>query len=205
MDKYDAVVLAAGGFPQSEFALGILRDADFVICCDGAVREYVACMGVEPDVVIGDGDSIDDFTTLTAQLVIDDSQETNDLTKAIHYIYSVGKRRVCILGATGKREDHTLGNISLLLDYMRLGVDVVMVSDYGTFLPARLRTEFACTQGQQVSVFNLGSQSLRYEGLLYPAPPRITSWWQGTLNECLSSTFAVIADGEYIVYLQHAQ
>ena len=44
-------------------------------------------------------------------------QETNDLTKAVNYVKTLGFREVLILGATGRREDHTLGNISLLAQF----------------------------------------------------------------------------------------
>ena len=32
------------------------------------------------------------------------------------YLLSKGKRRIAIVGATGKREDHTIGNVSLLME-----------------------------------------------------------------------------------------
>ena len=40
------------------------------------------------------------------------------------------------MGATGKQEDHTLGNISLLIDYMKAGAQVTMLTDHGMFIPA---------------------------------------------------------------------
>ena len=42
-------------------------------------------------------------------------QETNDLNKAFRYCLANGWTDIVILGATGKREDHTLGNIGLLM------------------------------------------------------------------------------------------
>ena len=58
-------------------------------------------------------------------------QETNDQTKAVNYLMEKGFRRIAIVGATGRREDHTLGNISLLMEYMRMGQKYVMYTDYG--------------------------------------------------------------------------
>lgn len=57
----------------------------------------------------------------------------------MRYARGEGFRRIDILGATGKREDHTLGNISLLFDYMRQGLDVTMQTDYGSFTPCHGR------------------------------------------------------------------
>ena len=71
-----------------------------------------------PDIIIGDGDSLcPEYRELYASLVHHNpDQETNDQTKAVHYLYARGMRRIAIVGATGKREDHTIGNISLLME-----------------------------------------------------------------------------------------
>ena len=53
----------------------------------------------------------------TALIHRETEQETNDLSKAFRYCLKRGWKKLFILGATGKREDHTMGNISLLSDY----------------------------------------------------------------------------------------
>ena len=63
-----------------------------------------------------------------------EDQEINDLTKSVRFAHTQGYREVLILGATGLREDHTLGNISLLMDYAHLFKRVEMLSDYGLSL-----------------------------------------------------------------------
>ena len=66
-----------------------------------------------------------------------------------------GKRKIAITGATGKREDHTIGNISLLIEYMRAGADVFSFTDHGIFIPCRDITTHKCRKGQQVSIFSI--------------------------------------------------
>ena len=116
----DAVVLANGEYPASPLPLKILAEAPYVVCCDGGADEYIR-RGHTPDVIIGDGDSLSDENRRKFGHILHriSDQETNDQTKAVNFLLAQGKRRIAIIGATGKREDHTLGNISLLIDYLR--------------------------------------------------------------------------------------
>ena len=107
--------------------------------------------------------------------------------------------RFCYLGATGKREDHTLGNISLMLYYYRqLAIDPVMITDYGYFVAASGTTRFESFPEQQVSIFNATCKELSSNGLKWDIYP-FSELWQGTLNEALSNEFTIQADGDYII------
>jgi thiamine pyrophosphokinase len=172
-----------------------------VICCDGAANRFVA-EGGTPTAIIGDGDSLSEEVREKCAHLIHQvaEQETNDLTKSVAYVKSQGAREICILGATGLRECHTLGNISLLIEYMRWGVDVRMFTDHGVFIPCSGHSAFSCRPRQQVSVFSFGAKGFSAEGLVYPLHD-FTNWWQGTLNECTAEKFAVDAEGEYLVFL----
>lgn len=199
----DAVILANGEYPMHELPLRILSESAFVVCCDGAANEYIA-RGHTPDIIIGDGDSLSPdnkmrFARIMLQIA---DQETNDQTKAVQYLQSKGYRKIAIVGATGKREDHTLGNISLLIDYMKSGIEVRTFTDYGVFIPVKDSQTFASHAGQQVSILNFGAKGLKGEGLVYPLSD-FSNWWQGTLNEATSNEFTIHCTGDYLVFLTY--
>ena len=199
----EAVILANGEYPTHPLPLRMLEEAKFVVCCDGAANEYIS-RGHTPDVIIGDGDSLSpEYKELFAPIIhrIAD-QETNDQTKAVLFLQKKGYRKIAIVGATGKREDHTLGNISLLIDYMRAGANVRTFTDYCVFIPCRHTHTFSSQPGKQVSIINFGAHGLRGEGLVYPLSD-FTNWWQGTLNECTGTEFTVHAEGEYLVVINY--
>lgn len=201
--KIEAVVLANGDYPTNPLPLKVLAEAPYVVCCDGGADEYIR-RGHTPDVIIGDGDSLNvENRTKHADILhrISD-QETNDQTKAVHYLMAQGKRRIAIVGATGKREDHTLGNLSLLIDYMRAGGDVRTYTDYGIFIPCTDTCTFPCHPGQQISIINFNACKLHGKGLVYPLSD-FTNWWQGTLNECTDTEFTVEAEGEYLIMINY--
>ena len=119
---------------------------------------------------------------MKASLCHDADQETNDLTKAVRWCISQGIKEVVILGATGIREDHTLGNISLLADYNR-DVRAVMLTDTGSFHVFNSSVTIDSYPGQQVSLFSIDPDlAVTSQGLRYPLQNlRLTSWWRGTL------------------------
>ena len=120
IENIEVVVLANGEFPINQIPLLLLQRPIPVVCCDGAI-EALDKFGKTPLALIGDGDSVSEELKnkyLDRWYFIAD-QETNDLTKAMNFCIEKGFKEVAILGATGKREDHTLANISLLIEYSK--------------------------------------------------------------------------------------
>jgi thiamine pyrophosphokinase len=201
------VILADGSFPQHSEPLRYLHDADFIVCCDGAAAALVSS-GHEPGVIIGDLDSITDHLAARFhdRLVRDADQETNDLTKAVRWSHSHGATELVIVGATGKREDHTIGNISLLADY-GLILPVKMVTDTGMLFPAYRDITVPTFPGQRVSIFSLDSNAeVTATGLEYPINRVILgSWWTATLNSATANSFTLTtASARLIIYLGHS-
>lgn len=197
----DAIILANGDYPVHPLPVSLLEKSDYVVCCDGAANAFMRT-GKVPVAIVGDGDSLSDENHETFSHLIHTmaDQETNDQTKAFQYCTEHHKNDIFILGATGKREDHTLGNISLLADYIEQA-SVSMLTDYGVFTPVAVDSLFECLPGQQISIFALEPAEITVSGLLYPINKRIlTNWWQGTLNEATGNCFAIYTTGKVVVF-----
>lgn len=196
-----AVIVGGGDFPTHEIPLSILHASPRVVCCDGAADEYLA-HGLIPWRIVGDGDSLSTDTKANYRDIIriNPDQETNDQTKAIEYLAQKGITDIAIVAATGRREDHTLGNISLLIEYLRMGLNVRIYTDYGMMVACRGNHSFKCPIGTPISIFGFGTQGMQSEGLAYPIRD-FTSWWQGTLNKSTQDLFSITCQGDYIVYI----
>lgn len=202
--KPEAVVVGAGMFPDNPIPLHWLEERDVrVVCCDGAANSYIP-KGMPLWRIVGDCDSLrPDYLRDYAPVIRRfRDQETNDQTKAVNYLLRHGVRRIAIIGATGLREDHTLGNISLLVDYRRKGIDARIYTDSGVFVPVESRIEFSCPKGTQVSVFNFGAKGFKSTGLRYPLYD-FTSWWQGTLNHTTADRFTIEASGDFLLFVNY--
>jgi thiamine pyrophosphokinase len=202
--KYSQVVIVGNGeFPTTPLTLKILKEATTVILCDGAANSYIKT-GRNFDVIIGDGDSVSTEVkqNYASKIIINSDQETNDQTKAINFLYSKGITEISIIGATGKREDHSLGNISLLIDYMQQGINAKIFTDYGVFIPVTGNAKVLVNPKQKVSIFNYNCTEMSAIGLKYPIRA-FNALWQGTLNEALNNEIIISTNGQYLLYLAH--
>lgn len=207
-----AVIVGNGQFPKKEYPLYLLESADYVVCCDGALDTYLRHFSGRnlrrPDVVVGDMDSLskktaERFRDIAVKI---DEQETNDQSKAFHYIleHFPDVDTIHILGATGKREDHTIGNLSLLMEYARevrrqdcgRTVSVDIVSDWSTAFAITDSCTLDVGEGRSVSIICPdNSLNIKSEGLVWPTDNVVfDNLWQTTLNRAsadrISLTFS---------------
>ncbi len=200
----EAVILADGRFPTHAIPLSYLRKADHIICCDGSAENLIAA-NLEPEAIIGDLDSLNPLISerFADRLFRDSDQDTNDLTKAIKWCINKRYKEIVILGATGKREDHTIGNISLLTEYAR-DIRVTMVTDTGTLKPLLKSGVVKCFPGQQVSIFSINPETeITSIGLKYPLENlKLKNWWMATLNEAEGDSFEIIFNGGPLIIYQ---
>ncbi len=199
-----AVIIAKGRFPQHPIPLSYINSAEYIVCCDGAANEFIAGGGI-PNAIVGDGDSVstENRQRFGGILHINRDQETNDLTKSVHYCVQRGITDIVIVGGTGRREDHTLGNISLLAEYIAIDeiTRVIMTTDWGIFTPIRANQVFQSFKGEAVSLFSLDREPITTRNLKYALDNRVlTNWWQGSLNVSLGDTFTVKTSGRVIVF-----
>lgn len=198
--RKNVVIICDGAFPKSEFPRYIIRNADFIICCDGALRKFLRnCRSIFgedrlPDLVIGDMDSLPASMIRRYEEIIVkvDEQEHNDQTKAFRWavenLTEIGN--IYIIGATGGREDHTIGNMSLLMEYTRMydlegmGIEVEMITDNGSAFAVTDTFEMDCGSGRKVSIFSPdNSLRIHSEGLEWPLDDVVfDNWWKATLN-----------------------
>lgn len=199
------VILANGSFPTHRVPLGMLAGAERVVCCDGA---GIAAFehGLSPAAIVGDLDSLPrEFKEAHAGIIHHNpDQETNDLTKAFEFCVENGWTDLMILGATGKREDHTIANVSLLAGYAEKAPGVRIVTDAGTFtaiLPPGGRMELPV--GSAISFFSMEpSALLTTRGVKYPVADRaFPFWWCGTLNKTTSPFVEVESTAPVLVYV----
>lgn len=195
------VIICDGKFPKKEYPRYLIRTADFIICCDGALRKFIrnskAIFGEErlPELVTGDMDTLPaSWQRKYSDIIIKETeQEHNDQTKAVRW--ALGNipdiDHIYIIGATGGRADHTIGNLSLLMEYTRMfdlgNTAIEAVADDGTMFAVNDTIEFDCGIGRSVSIFSPdNSLRIKSAGLEYPTDHVVfDNWWKATLNKAV--------------------
>ena len=195
-DSSLTVILAAGDFPRKHGeARKILENAERVIACDSAALKYRRVFKRWPEVIIGDMDSVGEVNYPVIEIK---EQETNDLEKAIRYCLAQGWKNLVIVGATGKREDHTIGNI-----YRAMKYGIKIVTDYGVFYPILGTLSMSVHKGAELSIFASDSKAkMSAHGLVWPLDGvKFSSPYVATLNRAASTRISVTSSSPAYLYL----
>ena len=119
---YNKIVIISGGYIDDVFAIEWIRDyaPEYTIVADSGM-EFCYRTGIIPDMIIGDFDSVKDDTLAFFQkqskivfLKLNPVKDDTDTEFAIRQAIKLGAKEISVLGGTGTRLDHVLGNISLL-------------------------------------------------------------------------------------------
>ena len=204
--KPSTVILAAGDFPRKGGAAWmLLASAKRVVACDSAADAYHRRFRKWPDVIIGDLDSLRNLTAFRRSgtdrptIVKVDDQNTNDLEKAMAYCARQGWKNPVIVGATGKREDHAIGNVFRALDY---GLEIV--TDRGRFIPVRGTETLKVAKGAAVSVFASDPKTrMTSRGLKWPLEGvKFRNLYCATLNRATAKRVTLTANRPVSIYIE---
>jgi len=178
-----------------------IKSAEFarIIVADGAWVQARG-MGLHPDVVIGDFDSVPPETRIRmgnrVQWVHRPSQERCDLEKALQYCLEKAYLDVIIVGFSGGRIDHTFGNISLLLRYDQ-SMELSLLTPHSDLFFVRDQRRFRLPIGTTISLIPLANvHGVRTKGLKYALNHEdlILGIREGTSNEVISSSVQISID-----------
>ena len=201
--KKPIVILANGEFPNHEIPLNQLKEAQSIICCDGAINS-LENYNLDPIVIIGDFDSLKESNKKKYQtkLFHIPDQNENDLRKAMQWVDKQNIDKATILGASGKRDDHFLGNIFSLTEFKTKTL-FTMITNYGIFTTIKNETTLQSFKGEQVSLFatdktiKISSNNLKYNLNNYT----INKLYSCSVNESISKKFTIkISHGKIITY-----
>lgn len=169
------VIFANGNPPDRAAVTRLITPGDWIIAADGGAHHALS-VGVMPQVVIGDLDSLppSDRAHLErsgVQLIVYPTRkDSTDLELAIRYALAEGATRIIILCALGGRWDQSLANLMLLTLPELAAIPTQIVQDHTTISVIRDRTELNGRVGDTLSLVALQSdvQGVTIEGCEYP-------------------------------------
>ncbi|MEW5883801.1 MAG: thiamine diphosphokinase [Armatimonadota bacterium] len=113
-----ALIVLAGESFLDDDVRAFAGDDVRLIAADGGAKTLLS-LGIQPHVVIGDFDSLNDSTRAaltTKEVIHDPDQDATDFEKALgHAVRNLGARRLVVLGAEGDEPDHLLAALSAAL------------------------------------------------------------------------------------------
>ena len=149
---------------QSFFQEKIARMENcLIICCDSGARHF-QYLGIKPDVIIGDMDSIDpallaSYSTSGIKIIKHPAnKDFTDTELALDYALGLKPESIFIWGALGGRIDHTLANVFLLDKGREKGIRTYLIDEYGEAFVLDKETSFINETGITVSLLALSPE-----------------------------------------------
>ncbi|MEI8133949.1 MAG: thiamine diphosphokinase [bacterium] len=171
-----ALILLHGEPPPEDLLHYFANRSPHIIATDGAAEYALEC-GLQLNTVIGDMDSLNSEIRATIaskgiNLITESDQNTTDFEKALEHLIKKEIREVTVLGLTGKRSDHVLSNLSVMLRYADQfdSIKAYDIFQVHHFLTAeRQWHSFNMPIGTHVSLTPLPqAQGVTTSGLYYP-------------------------------------
>ena len=169
------VLFANGELPKPKILAKKLGEADFLIAVDGGLNHMIA-LDLEPDLIIGDLDSIDEDILQHYQKKKTKIQkhpadkDQNDLELAIQTAIEMNPQTIWIVAALGNRIDQTLANIFLLTRDDLRSIDTRLVDGEREVFLIREHATLSGEPGQLVSLVPINGpvEGVTTEGLKFP-------------------------------------
>jgi len=212
MSKQKGLILCNGQMPPKGLVRRYINEEILFVAADGGANKALD-MGFIPEVVIGDLDSFDGtkWSHLTnVQIIKDADQETNDLEKALAYLLTKSISEVAILGATNMRLDHSLKNLSVMLQFNPHFTSLQMIDEYGvcSILPKKFVGNYQI--GTTISLVPLSGEvhNIVTTGLKYPLNNETLAVGKrdGSSNEAIQETITIeYGYGHLLLYVVNIQ
>ena len=211
MDSIHALIII-GGFPPDGRALDHIAPHHIVICADSGLAHALE-LGLVPDVVVGDMDSVDPALLERIEgagvpvLRASPDKDHTDTELAIAHALDQhddrpGASRLTVLWGGGDRSDHTLGVIAACSDPALDALDQVELwagADQMRFARPDRPVELECPVGSTVSLVPIGgpASGVRTHGLRWSLDGEDlpAGRARGVSNEAVAPRAGVRVDG----------
>ena len=198
------VIVGNGESPVHQIPLNHLKNAGTIICADGGADQLIS-YNLTPNAIIGDMDSTklrkDDFKGVW---ISSPNQNKTDLQKTLDWCIVNNLNDMFILGAMGKREDHSLGNLHVLAEFSKK-LKMKFVTNHAVIYSLKGKRTFSSLKEQQISIVaienvkSISTVGLKYELNNEPFPPACN----GISNEAESDEFTIETTEPIWLFINH--
>lgn len=148
---------------------GEISGADMIICADGGFRR-AADLGITPDIIIGDRDSVSGcYPTNIQSVVYPAEKDKTDTALCVDYAMERGCAEAVILGGLGGRLDHEFANYELLMYGLNRGMKIRLCDSRNEIWLENRPFYLEKNEKKYVSFFPFGGtvEGLTIKGLKY--------------------------------------
>lgn len=123
------VIVGGANIENYDRICNYLRQDDFYIFCDSGLC-HLEALNVRPDLIVGDFDSHPNPDMDVETVILPTEKDDTDTVYGVKEAVKRGFQDFLLIGVVGKRLDHSLGNVSILLYLDSLGMNGTIMDDY---------------------------------------------------------------------------
>ncbi len=192
-----AALFVNGEFEKNDRNVKQINQSDLLVAVDGGLQ-HVMNSGLSPHIIIGDLDSIDltdleYFEHNNVDIIkFPIHKDETDLELAVDYVLNLGFDEILILGATGGRIDHFLGNFLFFSNPKFLEVNIKILTKNSEVFYCKSKQMIEGASGDIVSLIPISEvvSSVNTTGLIYPLEGEDLLRWKsrGISNQMTGQT-----------------
>ncbi len=163
------IILANGKSPQKS-VIEYLKKKNFstLICADGGANSAER-LGIFPEFIIGDLDSIDKLTLNKfknySKIIRIKRQNDTDVEKCLKFAVKKKFTETVLLGVTGNRLDHTFCNLGIVIKFFNT-IKIRIVAENSILTPYSGKIELKTYPGETISLYGFNKKTKIYSGNL---------------------------------------
>ena len=203
MKKEKIILILNGNLLIKKNFKKILKNYNSIICADGGANKIID-LGIEPNYILGDMDSIDkkNLKKYSQNIIKLKNQDYNDLHKILLWAKEQNIKKIDIIGIDGKRLDHTIGNFSIILECISF-IDITIFTDYGNIYTINKERTFKNCYKKNISLFNpIPQNKITTYGLEYELNDfSLKKMYSGTLNTAINDEITVKTKNKILIFI----
>ena len=199
------ILFGNGQIPNNHTVKKLLNGAEKIICIDGGADKLLK-IGFEPNLIIGDLDSLDnDPKNYNCEVVKISDQSNTDLEKGLDWCHQNHIQTVALIGFTGLRDDHYLASLWSMLHYSDR-INCTIISDEYKILCLKGLSKLYVSLGQTISIITSSPNTLiKTKGLKYNlSEEKLLSPGNGMSNVASGKIIEINSDNWVWVFIKYA-
>ncbi len=176
-----------------------------VICATDGAYHFLEKNKIKPNFISGDFDSIENLPK-DIEVIHTPNQDFTDFDKILQILFEKGFKNVDVFGASGKEQDHFLGNLHTAIQWKNK-ISLTFFDNHSRYFLADKNTEILNSVDKIISLVPFPeATNITTKGLQYPLQDEKLTFGQriGTRNKAIKNKVEIsFKTGEMFIFINH--
>lgn len=147
------LIISAGSNLCNEKLKEYINKSDYIICADGGYK-YIEKNGIEPDLLVGDFDSLKIEHEFKNTITLPIKKDETDTLFALKKAFELNPENIIIYAGIGSRFDHSYANVCLLNMCLEKNIDAFVTDGYNRVYLIDNEMKLKNEKGNTLSIYS---------------------------------------------------